>query len=104
MTVDIPESLQHQRKKARVPAFIWLPNQLADNLSHIEFEARNPNLAELVGRILELPRDNRSLVESVSEWPFTTSNYARFLLYLLIPAFSWGLGMVAEEFVSRSLL
>lgn len=46
----------------------------------------------------------RSLVENVPEWPITTSNYARFLLYLLIPAFSWGLGMVAEEFVSRSLL
>ena len=58
-------------------------------------EHRRGEMADLVAY--------RSLVESVSEWPFTTSNYTRFLLYLLIPACSWGLGMVAEEFVSRAL-
>ena len=45
----------------------------------------------------------RRLVEEVPEWPFTSSNYVRFVLYLLIPALSWGLGAVAEEFVSRAL-
>ncbi len=45
----------------------------------------------------------RRLVEEVPEWPFTTSNYARFVLYLMIPAASWGLGVVAEEFVGRVL-
>ncbi len=45
----------------------------------------------------------RKLVEEVPEWPFTTSNYARFVLYLMIPAASWGLGVVAEELVSRVL-
>lgn len=45
----------------------------------------------------------RRLVEDVPEWPFTVSNYARFVLYLLIPAMSWGLGVVAEEFVGRML-
>lgn len=45
----------------------------------------------------------RSLVESVSEWPFTTSNFARFVLYLLIPVLSWGLGTVAEELVGRAI-
>lgn len=45
----------------------------------------------------------RRLVEDVPEWPFTTSNYARFVLYLMIPAASWGLGVVAEEIVGRML-
>jgi len=45
----------------------------------------------------------RRLVEDVPEWPFTISNYVRFAMYLLIPALSWGLGFVAEEFVSRAL-
>lgn len=46
----------------------------------------------------------RGLIESVPEWPFTSSNYARFILYLLIPVLSWGLGMVAEELIGRTLL
>ena len=45
----------------------------------------------------------RNLVSSVSEWPFTSSNYARILLYALIPAASWGLGLVAEQFVEQLL-
>ena len=63
---------------------------LDDNAIH-----RNGEMADLVAY--------RSLIESVPEWPFTTSNYARFVLYLLIPAFSWGLGMLAEEIVGRAL-
>ena len=45
----------------------------------------------------------RSLIENVPEWPFTTSNYARFVLYMLIPAVSWGLGVLAEEMLSRAI-
>ncbi len=45
----------------------------------------------------------RGLVEAVPEWPFTTSNYVRFVLYMLIPALSWGLGVVAEELIGRAL-
>ena len=43
----------------------------------------------------------RTLVESTPEWPFTTSTYTRLFLYMLIPALSWGLGVFAEEIVSR---
>jgi len=63
---------------------------LADSSGH-----RRGEMADLIAY--------RRLVEDVPEWPFTISNYARFALYLLIPAFSWGLGVVAEEFVSRAL-
>ena len=45
----------------------------------------------------------RSLIESTPDWPFTTSTYTRLVLYLLIPVFSWGLGIIAEEIVSRIL-
>ncbi len=45
----------------------------------------------------------RGLVEAVPEWPFTTSNYVRFVLYMLIPALSWGLGVIAEELIGRAL-
>ncbi len=58
-------------------------------------EFRRGEMADLVAY--------RRLVEEVPEWPFTTSNYARFVLYLMIPAASWGLGVVAEELVGRVL-
>jgi hypothetical protein len=57
---------------------------------------RSGELADLVAY--------RSLIESVPEWPFTTSTYARLILYALIPLASWGFGIVAEEIVGRALL
>jgi len=45
----------------------------------------------------------RSLVESVPEWPFTTSTYTRIILYALIPVVSWSIGIVAEGIVGRAL-
>jgi hypothetical protein len=45
----------------------------------------------------------RSLVESVPEWPFTTSTYTRLILYALIPVVSWSIGIVAEGIVGRAL-
>jgi len=45
----------------------------------------------------------RSLIDGVPEWPFTTSTYARLVLYALIPLMSWGIGVVAEEIVGRAL-
>lgn len=45
----------------------------------------------------------RSLVESVPEWPFTTSTYTRLILYALIPVASWSVGIVAEGIVGRAL-
>lgn len=45
----------------------------------------------------------RGLIDEIPEWPFTTSTYARLVLYLLIPAVSWTLGVVFEEIVNRAL-
>ena len=45
----------------------------------------------------------RGLIESVPEWPFTSSTYFRFILYMLIPVASWVFGVIAEEVVSRTL-
>lgn len=45
----------------------------------------------------------RRLVESVPEWPFTTSTYARLFLYLLLPLLTWGIGIFAEEIVARAI-
>ena len=43
-------------------------------------------------------------VESVPEWPFTTSTYTRIILYALLPIVTWSIGLVAEEIVGRILL
>lgn len=43
----------------------------------------------------------RGLVDSVSEWPFTSSTYARVFLYALMPVAAWGVGIIAEEVVAR---
>lgn len=60
-----------------------------------EADHRRGELADLVAY--------RGLIEDVPEWPFTTSTYARLVLYMLIPAVSWGLGIFAEEIVGRAL-
>ena len=62
----------------------------------------NDNLGQQRGEMADLIA-YRNLIENVPEWPFTTSNFARFVLYLLIPFLSWGLGTVAEELVGRAI-
>jgi hypothetical protein len=44
-----------------------------------------------------------SLVERVSEWPFTTSTYTRLFLYPLIPLVIGSIGIAVEEIVRRAL-
>ena len=61
----------------------------------MEADQRRGELADLVAY--------RGLIEDVPEWPFTTSTYARLILYLFIPVASWSLGIAAEEIVSRVL-
>ncbi len=43
----------------------------------------------------------RDLVLRVPEWPFNTTTYVRFALYLLIPLGSWAAGAVVERMVER---
>lgn len=44
----------------------------------------------------------RGLVENVSEWPFTFNTYGRIFLYVLLPAATWGIGLIAESVVDRA--
>ncbi len=46
----------------------------------------------------------RGLIESVSEWPFTSSTYTRIALYVLLPVATWGIGLFAEEIFGRIFL
>ena len=57
--------------------------------------SRSGELADLVAY--------RGLVDSVAEWPFTTSTYTRLFLYALLPVASWGIGVVAEEIIGGVL-
>ena len=45
----------------------------------------------------------KGLIESVPEWPFTSSTYTRLFLYALLPVATWGIGFFAEELVGRLL-
>ena len=59
-----------------------------------------PRAGQESGRLSDLIA-YRSMIESVSEWPFTLSTYTRVALYLLLPVVTWGIGLFAEEIVSR---
>ena len=63
---------------------------------------QNPDTGRWSGKMADLVA-YRSLVESVPEWPFTTSTYTRLILYALIPVVSWSIGIVAEGIVGRAL-
>jgi hypothetical protein len=62
----------------------------------------NPEASQRRGELADLVA-YRGLIENVPEWPFTTSTYTRFILYMLIPVVSWGIGILAEEIVGRAL-
>ncbi len=55
-----------------------------------------------VGSIADLAA-YRGLVDRAAEWPFNTSTYLRFALYLLIPLGSWAAGALVERVVDRFL-
>jgi hypothetical protein len=69
--------------------------RLRNGLANSDPDRRSGDLADIV--------TYRNLVSGVPEWPFTGSTYARLFIYALIPLASWGLGVVAEEFIGRLL-
>jgi len=89
----------HQRiSQSKETELNWVRGEISKQLSAFRSSddgRRNGEMADLVAY--------RSLVESVPEWPFTTSTYTRLVLYALIPLVSWGFGIVAEEIVGRAL-
>jgi hypothetical protein len=77
-------------------------------LALVDAELRGTRDAALLGkdgpegRLADL-LSYRSYIESLREWPFDTSTFARFGLYLLIPVVSWVGGAFVERLVSSLL-
>jgi hypothetical protein len=89
----------HRRiRRAKGATMAWANGELSTRLSAFQ----SPDGSITSGEVADLVV-YRSLVERVPEWPFTLSTYTRFVLYLLIPLFFWGIGIVAEEVVQRAL-
>jgi hypothetical protein len=85
-------------RQAKEAELVWANREIAmrrDSFQSSETARQAGEMADLIAY--------RSLIESTPDWPFTTSTYARLVLYMLIPAASWGLGIFAEELVGRAL-
>jgi hypothetical protein len=93
----IPVRGVHARiKQSKQLELGWLNEEISQQRSRFhtpEPERTGGEMADLIAY--------RGLVESVSDWPFTTSTYTRLFLYALLPVMSWGIGIVAEEIVGR---
>ena len=94
-----PERGVHRRiRQAKEAELKRINSAIATNpiaVPNLAADQRRGELADLVAY--------RGLIENVPEWPFTTSTYARLILYLFIPVASWSLGIAAEEIVNRVL-
>ena len=89
----------HKRiRQAKEVELSWLNREISKQRSSFQ----NPDTGQWCGKMADLVA-YRSLVESVPEWPFTTSTYTRLILYALIPVASWSIGIVAEGIVGRAL-
>ena len=87
----------HQRiRQSKEEVLGWVNAELA--AEQRGFHA--PRTGQESGRMADLVA-YRGMIESVPEWPFTLSTYTRGALYALLPIISWGIGLVAEEFLSR---
>lgn len=76
----------------------WVNGEISKQRSSFQnsdTDRQSGNIADLVAY--------RGLVESIPEWPFTSSTYTRLVLYALLPVVSWGVGLIAEEIVGRAL-
>ena len=67
-----------------------------DSFQNFDSSQRGGQLADLIAY--------RGLIEGISEWPFTSSTYTRIVLYTFLPLLTWGIGIFAEEFISRMFL
>jgi hypothetical protein len=88
--------VQKRVRGAKQDELAWVSEQISDLRAKFEGPpagARSGELADMVAY--------RSLIESIPEWPFTGSTYARLFVYALIPLASWGVGIVAEELIGR---
>ena len=76
--------------------------RIDESISTQRSALEDPGAGRRAGEMADLVA-YRGLIEDVPEWPFTTSTYARLILYMLIPVASWILAGVVEEVVGRAL-
>ncbi len=99
MAMLLPLRGVHRRiRRAKEEALSWVNAEISKHRTAFEKSAsgrRDGEMADLIAY--------RSLIDDVSEWPFTTSTYFRLFLYALLPILSWSVGVVAEEIIGRAL-
>jgi hypothetical protein len=91
--------VQKRVSEAKQQELIWINEQIAGlraGFAEAQTGRKSGDLADMVAY--------RGLIENVPDWPFTGSTYVRLLIYALIPLASWGVGIVAEEFIGRLIL
>jgi len=90
----------HKRiRQSKQEEIDWLDDEISKLRSSLQPSDSSPQS----GRLADLVA-YRGLVESVAEWPFTSSTYVRLALYTLLPISTWGVGLLAEELVSQMFL
>jgi hypothetical protein len=77
----------------------WVNSKIARQRNVLQ----SPDAGRRSGEMADLVA-YRSLVESISEWPFTASTYTRIVLYAFLPAAMWAISLVAENIVERVFL
>lgn len=98
-TLVIPVRGVHKRiRQSKGIELAWINDEISKQRDAFQ----NPDVKRQSGEMADLVA-YRSLIDSVPEWPFTTSTYARLALYAFIPVASWSFGAVAEEIVGRVL-
>ena len=89
----------HKRiRQSKEDELCWVNGEILKHRSSFQ----NSDTSRRSGKMADLVA-YRGLVESIPEWPFTTSTYTRLILYTLLPLVTWGIGLIAEEFVGRVL-
>jgi len=89
----------HKRiQQSKNEELVWLTNEIAKRRHGFQNSSGIKTSGEMADIITY-----RGLVESVSDWPFTMSTYARLVFYALIPLLSWGISIISEEIVGRLL-
>ena len=91
--------VQKRVSEAKQQELTWINAQIA----HLRAAFPNGQAARKSGDLADMVA-YRGLIENVPDWPFTGSTYVRLLIYALIPLASWGVGIVAEEFIGRLIL
>ncbi len=88
--------VQQRISQEKESELTWIDAQLRDCRDVLRKSGKDRR----VGAIADLAA-YRGLVDRAPEWPFNTSTYLRFALYLLIPLGSWAAGALVERMVDR---